>query len=201
VTVLRFGLDALRTSREQVLSGRVLISLGIDAFGSTKNPGDVPDSQFVAGLLQLQWARRLPWLRAEFVARYDMQVSNHALLTLEQFAMGGRYTVRGYRENQLVRDNGLVGGAEFRVPVFERVEPAVRVDLVPFFDAGYSWNTDRPEIGEKTLMSVGLGARAFVTDWGYLEFFWGHRIRDVIRVGQRGLQDDGIHFRIAMEWP
>jgi hemolysin activation/secretion protein len=130
-----------------------------------------------------------------------MQVSNDALLTLEQFSIGGRYTVRGYRENQLVRDNGLIGSAEFRVPIYERVEPAVRIELVPFFDAGHSWSTDRREFGQKTLMSVGIGTRMFFTRWGHLEFYWGHRFNDVDRLGEYDVQDDGIHFRIGVEWP
>jgi hemolysin activation/secretion protein len=201
VSVLRLGLESLFATREQVLSGRVLLSWGLDALGSTVNTGDTPDSRFVSGLLQLQWVRRLPWLGAEFVARYDMQVSNHPLLTLEQFSIGGRYTVRGYRENQLVRDNGLIGSVELRVPVYERIKPPVRIELVPYFDAGHSWNTDRDEFGQTTLMSVGLGTRAFVTDWGYLELFWGARLKDVSRIGQHDLQDDSVHFRIALEWP
>jgi hemolysin activation/secretion protein len=135
------------------------------------------------------------------VARYDMQVTADPLLTLEQFAIGGRYTVRGYRENQLVRDNGLIGSAEVRVPIYARAQPRFRIDLIPFFDVGHSWNEDRPEFGQKTLVSAGLGARAFVTKWGYGELFWGHRFRDVTRFGQRDAQDDGIHFRIAATWP
>ena len=95
----------------------------------------------------------------------------------------------------------LIGSVEFRVPVYERIKPSVRVELVPYFDAGHSWNTDRDEFGEKTLMSVGLGTRAFVTDWGYVELFWGARLKDVSRIGQRDLQYDSVHFRIALEWP
>jgi len=201
VSVVRFGVEVLHTTREQVLSGRGLLSWGIDALDSTTNSGNTPDSRFVTALLQLQWARRLPWLGAEFVARYNMQVSNDPLLTLEQFSIGGRYTVRGYRENQLVRDNGLVGSAELRLPVYQRVEPSIRVDLVPFFDAGHSWSTKHKEIGQQTLMSVGIGTRAFVTGWGHLEFFWGHRLKDVTRFGEHDPQDHGIHFRIGLEWP
>jgi hemolysin activation/secretion protein len=201
VSVLRVGLEALYASRAQVLSGRAMASWGIDALDSTVNPGNVADSEFLTGLIQLQWARRLPWLGAELVGRYDMQLSNDRLLTLEQFSIGGRYTVRGYRENQLVRDNGLVGSAELRVPIYERVEPGIRVDLVPFFDAGHSWAKGRKEIGQQTLMSVGLGTRAFLTEWGYLEFFWGHDLKDVERIGERDPQDEGIHFRVSVDWP
>jgi hemolysin activation/secretion protein len=201
VSVLRLGFEVLHTTRNQVLSVRTVASWGIGALGSTVNYDDAPDSRFLAGLIQLQWARRLPWFGAELVARYDMQITADPLLTLEQFAIGGRYTVRGYRENQLVRDNGLIGSAEIRVPIYARAQPRFRIDLIPFFDVGHSWNEDRPEFGQKTLVSAGLGARAFVTEWGYGELFWGHRFRDVTRFGQRDAQDDGIHFRIAATWP
>jgi hemolysin activation/secretion protein len=201
VSVLRFGLEGFHRSRSQVFSGRAILSWGIEAFDVTVNPGDVPDARFVAGLLQLQWARRLPWLDTELVARFDTQVSDDPLLPLEQFAIGGRYTVRGYRENTLVRDNGLVGGIEARIPVFQRVQPELLVEIVPFFDGGYSWNTRRPEVGEQTLLSVGIGTRVFFTRWGRFEFYWGHRIKDVPRVGEYDIQDDGIHFRLSMDWP
>jgi hemolysin activation/secretion protein len=198
VSVLRFGLEGFHRTRSQVFSGRAILSWGIEAFDATVNPGDIPDARFVAGLVQLQWARRLPWLDTELVARFDTQIANDPLLPLEQFAIGGRYTVRGYRENTLVRDNGLVGGFEARIPVFQRVRPELLVEIVPFFDGGYSWNTKRPEVGEQTLLSVGIGTRMFFTRWGRFEFFWGHRIKDV---PEHDLQDDGIHFRLSMDWP
>ena len=201
VTVLRFGVDGFHRTRSQVFSGRALVSWGIDALGSSVNPGNVPDSRFVSGLLQLQWARRLPWSDIELVTRFDTQIAGDPLLPLEQFAIGGRYTVRGYRENNLVRDNGLVGGLEARIPVFGRVQPPLRIELVPFFDAGYSWNTDRSEVGQQTLMSLGIGSRVFFTAWGRLEFYWGHRFNNTFRAGERDLQDDGIHFLVSMDWP
>ena len=94
-----------------------------------------------------------------------------------------------------------LGSAELRVPVYQRVEPSLRLELVPFFDGGHSWTQGRESIGQQTLMSVGVGARAFVTDWIYAELFWGERLKDVSRAGQRDLQDDGIHFRVGVDWP
>jgi hemolysin activation/secretion protein len=201
VSALRWGLEWQRRTRAQAFAARSLLSFGIDALDATVNPRDTPDGRFVSWLAQLQWARRLPWRDVEILARFNTQIANDPLLPLEQFAMGGRYTVRGYRENTLVRDNGLVGSIEARLPIFRRVEPLVHIELVPFFDAGHSWNTERPSLGSQTLLSVGIGTRMSLTRWGDFEFYWGHRIKDVPEIGEYNLQDDGIVFRLSVGWP
>lgn len=205
VSVLRFGTDAFYRTRTQSLALRSLVSWGVDVAGATVNARDVPDGRFVAWLGQLQWARRLPWLDAQLLTRFDVQLSSDPLLPLEQFAIGGRYTVRGYRENTLVRDNGLVASLELRVPVFERNDPAIRFELAPFVDIGRSWNENRADPLEgsaaRTVASVGLGARVMLRDWGFGELYWGHRLKDIADLGESDLQDDGIHFRISVDWP
>jgi len=177
------------------------VSFGLEAFDATSNSAGLPDSQFIAWLGQGQWVRRLPWLDMEVLARTDLQLSNSALLPLEQFAVGGRYSVRGYRENTLVRDNGFIGSIETRIPLYQRVEPEIRWDMVPFLDVGHSWNTKRGEIGKQTLLSVGLGTRLRLRHLLRAELFWGHRLEDVERVGERDLQDSGVHFQISVDWP
>jgi hemolysin activation/secretion protein len=206
VTALRFGLDVFYRSRNQSLAMRSLLSWGIDALGATVNPGDIPDGRFVAWLGQFQWARRLPWLEAQFIARTDLQLSPDSLLPMEQFAVGGRYSVRGYRENLLVRDNGLTASLEFRVPVFQRSTPDLRVELAPFADLGRSWNNTRPvSLGNQdqplTIGSIGLGVRGFLGDWVNAEIYWGHRLKDITVIGDADAQDDGINFRLSLRWP
>ena len=41
------------------------------------------------------------------IVRQTLQLASEPLLNIEKFALGGINTVRGYRENQFVRDNGL----------------------------------------------------------------------------------------------
>ena len=55
---------------------------------------------FFSWLGQAQLARRLETLSAQVIGRVDLQLANDRLFPLEQFAVGGRYSVRGYRENQ-----------------------------------------------------------------------------------------------------
>jgi hemolysin activation/secretion protein len=203
IAVLRFGGEGGYRSPSQVLALRSMVSVGLDAFGSTINSGDTPDSRFVAWLLQLQAARRLPWLEAQIVGTVELQLSDQPLLGLEQFSIGGRYTVRGYRENQLVRDQGVAGGVELRIPLplpaGERFRPTLQI--APFVDAGRSWNADRSSPGDQKLVSVGVGALLGLDDRARLEFYWGHALESVERFGEHSIQDDGIHVGLTVELP
>jgi len=80
--------------------------------------------------------RRLTDWGLQALTRLDVQLASAPLLPLEQIAVGGRYSVRGYRENQLVRDNGVIGSVEARVPVVRNVSWADVVELASFMDAG-----------------------------------------------------------------
>ena len=46
-----------------------------------------------------------------------LRLTPDPLLSLERFSLGGADTVRGYRQNQVVSDNGLLGGFELQIPV------------------------------------------------------------------------------------
>nr|MCS5638679.1 BamA/TamA family outer membrane protein [Myxococcota bacterium] len=205
VSVLRLGVDAAYRSRSQSMAFRSLLSVGLDALGATRSPVGVPGGEFVSWLGQLQWAGRLPGSPAQLVARFDTQLASAPLLPLEQFAVGGFYTVRGYRENAVVRDNGLAGSLELRLPIFARRKPDIRIDLAPFFDVGRSWNDDeRPGTANSepvTLASLGLGLRLAYGSWGRAEIYWGRQLESLDILGSGDLQDDGVQFRVSVLWP
>jgi len=114
VTVLRFFQEWIYRDPVQVLALRSQLSWGLDAFGATVNPTPLADGQYLAWLGQFQWARRLPWWGIETLLRLDVQLATDPLLPLEQFAVGGPESVRGYVENQYVRDSGAVASLEAR---------------------------------------------------------------------------------------
>jgi hemolysin activation/secretion protein len=160
----------------------------------------VPDGTFVAWLGQLQWVRRFDSLWGiETLFRTDLQLSTQPLLGLEQFAVGGHATVRGYRENQVVRDQGVVSSIEVRIPVWRSVEGQPIVQLAPFFDIGHSWNKKRPTDGPRTLPSFGIGLRWAVTRFIHAEIYWGQNINDVY--GSGNLQDHGVQFSVRTSFP
>ncbi len=65
-------------------------------------------TKLLAWLGQFQLAHRLWDSDNQVILRADAQLTRDPLLPIEKFAVGGANTVRGYRDNQLVRDNGLV---------------------------------------------------------------------------------------------
>lgn len=214
VSVLRVRQDWLYRDLRQVVAVRSQLSIGLDVLGATNDGcafelrnlcvtpqptggGAAPDAHFVAWLGQLQWVRRFDrWWGIEAVLRTDLQVASQPLFSLEQFSVGGHASVRGYRENQLVRDNGLASSLELRVPLWSDVRRGLAVQIAPFFDVGRSWNTKRSDASPHTLASVGVGLRAGLTRHLRGELYWGHRIRKVDEPEQDDLQDEGVQFAL-----
>jgi hemolysin activation/secretion protein len=197
VTAIRFGQEFLTRSSEQAVSLRSTFSLGIDAFESNVSAGEIADSQFVVWLGQAQYVRRLSDRGDQFVARVAMQLSPDSLLGPEQFAIGGMDTVRGYRENQVVRDNGIVGTMELRIPIItKKIERTPILEFAPFIDAGYAFNRDQQPAGEY-LISVGAGMLFNPNEHFNATLYYGRRLNDVSDDGGN-LQDNGIHFSITV---
>lgn len=200
LTILRFGQDWTLRGRSQVFAVRSTLSWGIDAMRATTHGGDTPDGKFLAWLFQGQWARRLPIADAQVIVRSDLQLAESPLLSLEQFTVGGYPSVRGYHENELIRDNGAVGSVEVRIPLLKRIDRTPILELAPFFDIGHSWNTSRGTIGPKTLASIGLGLRWRPAGQTLLELYWGHALRDVPDSPESDLQDHGVHLRASLRF-
>ncbi len=199
LTLLRVGTQWSYGSRSQALAARSQLTFGLPA-GATLNPGGIPDGEFVAWLGQVQWARRLPWLESMLVSRADVQISDSGLLPLEQFAIGGYASVRGYRENTLVRDNGVIGSVELRVPLYLGSREQPILEIGPFVDAGHSWNSGRPAMGPRTLASVGLSTRVNLLERVRFQLDWGYPLIDVPLPGSGGLQGAGVHMGVRVDF-
>jgi hemolysin activation/secretion protein len=156
-TVVRAGADWRKRSARSVFAASMQVSVGLDALDATQAHGNAPDGEFVSTRLRAQWARRVDFLDSQFITRFDAQFANRALLGMEQMTLGGRWSIRGYRENTLIRDNGAIGSVEWRVPLFVEASGRVVLEMGPFVDLSYSWNTNRGEIGPHDLNSAGLG--------------------------------------------
>ena len=200
VSALRFLQDWTWASATDVVAARMTWSVGLGALGATTSSTDGgPGGEFFVWLGQTQWAHRFSGrlLHSELVARADLQLANDPLLTLEKFAIGGLRTVRGYRENEVVRDNGFVGSIELRIPVLRSQLGLSRVQFVPFADVGRGWD-ERTDFPDRTLASLGVGLRIMPWPWLQGELYWGGRLVDVPNPGEYDVQDDGIHFRLTL---
>jgi hemolysin activation/secretion protein len=201
--VLRFYQEWVYRAQRQLIAVRSQFSLGISAFGSTTHSDGAPNSQFFAWLLQLQGANRIELLDMQTIFHLESQLTSQSLLPLEQLSVGGRYSVRAYRTNELVRDNGIIASLEQRLPVFRNKPWADLLELAAFVDFGYARNNKIATSNVNTLASVGLGLRWEKT-FGYpfpwrpqFEIYWGVRLRDVNTTGS-SLQDQGIYFQFMI---
>ena len=88
--------------------------------------------------------RQLELLRTQLVSRLTVQLTPDHLFPLEQMAVGGRYSVRGYREFALVRDNAVMASFEARVPFYTNASGKEVLFLAPFVDYGQAWNSQWP---------------------------------------------------------
>jgi len=200
IAVLRVGPDWSYRDRHQAIAARAVLSWGLGAFGATDNRGDVPDGKFLAVLGQFQWAHRLGWHDAGLIWRADVQLSQAPLLGMEQLALGGHATVRGYRENALVRDQGGVLSLEGRLPVWRGGAEAAVVEVAPFVDAGHGANRNRDTAGPDTLVSAGVGLVGTLRGLGF-RVDWAHAFTDIEPAGEHDLQDEGVHFALEVSWP
>lgn len=194
VTALRLQQSWLTHRPARVVAARSTFSFGLDAFDASLN-GVEPDARFAAWLGQFQWVERLLEHGEEFVVRADVQLANDALLSLEQFPVGGAFSVRGYRENQLVRDNGTVASCEYRWPLLRERSGPHRLQFAVFADLGRAWNSDRPTPSPETLSSVGVGLRGAYAQGLEYQLYIGKALRDVESPGG-DLQDRGVHFQL-----
>ncbi len=193
VTVIRFSQDWVDRGTRRVLAARSQFSLGIDAFDATINDSGT-DGQFFSWLGQFQWVQQLS-PRALLVARIDTQLTPDSLLSLERLSIGGVDTVRGYRENQLIADNGILGSVEVRLPLTS--DPRI-LQLSPFFEIGTVWNNRDIDPDPATIAGLGLGLRWLMTPDLSLSLDYGIPL---ISVGDRGnsLQASGLYFSIRYQ--
>lgn len=203
LTILRFTQDFVHRTTESVIAARSTFSFGIDALGATNLDGK-PDAKFAVWLGQFQYLRRL-FEPLEILLRVDAQLASDPLFSIEQFAVGGINTVRGYRENLIVRDSAVVASIEPRYTVYRFPLPLIgdeekdgAIQIAPFFDYGRAWSATGSEPPANNLASIGLGLRWQPFGNMQTELYWGHAIFDPgIETTNKTLQDHGIHFRIT----
>ena len=118
----------------------------------------------------MQYARQLNE-EIVFFSRVTGQLTPDPLLPLEQLAIGGLGSVRGYDPGSRLGDNGVVASAEMRFQVTEN-DGWGTVSVVPFFDIGALWNNEvdlegveREVFDPSVLASVGVGLRWEIGDF------------------------------------
>lgn len=193
VTALRFSQGWTQRSQKQVLAARSQFNAGLGLLNATDNEGGLPDSQFFSWRGQGQWVRLLGQ-ESLFFLRSDVQLATDSLLSSEQFGLGGQQTVRGYRQDALLRDNGALISAEARFPIIRFSEDST-VQVTPFLEAGAAWNHTNTPAGNNVLVGTGVG---FLWQQGEdltARLDWGIPLVDIDSTSD-SLQDSGIYFSV-----
>jgi hemolysin activation/secretion protein len=228
---LLVGLDWVERGPDHVLGLRATWRRGLDVGAATTFDPDTEievllnptgaDGDFSLGLFQGIYIHRLNRLpgfrwsddRGQVLVRTTAQIASDPLMSLEKIAIGGVETVRGYRENLLVRDNGLAATLEFQIPI-----PGYRADphwrnlmIAPFIDWGRSWdeqNTDqtsptRDTTNRRWILGIGVGILWEPVEGLRAALYWGDAAADNFdgddpsdTDGDDGLQGDGIHYSV-----
>lgn len=195
-SVVKLTGDWIERSSSSVFGISSELNFGLDVFDATVNK-NTPDGLFFSWLGQAQWTKALNQDRdLLFVTRLITQLSPDSLLPLEQFTLGGVGTVRGYRQNQEVGDNAVVGTIEVYLPLAGDRLSDNKLNLIPFFDGGTVWDNNSDEA--EALASLGIGL-----DWQFKELLslrvdWG---LPLINTSDRGdsLQDNGFSFSLQLQ--
>lgn len=194
-SVFRFGQDYVLRDRRGAWALRSQFNLGTGLFDATTN-AEV-DGQFFSWLGQVQRVQVLG-SGNQLILQADLQLSADPLLASQQFVIGGGQSLRGYRQNVRVGDNGFRLSIEDRIAIQRNAAGVPILQLAPFTEIGVVWNADdNPNrLPDQTLLSsVGLGLL-----W---EPFPGFSTRldfalPLVNLDDRGTnaQDDGFYFSI-----
>ena len=209
VAALRFLQDWTYRTQDTIVGARSRFSVGLDVLDATINSGPVADGRYFSWVGQLQGLHRFDqYGGTQLLGRLDVQLTNDRLFPLEQMPIGGRYSVRGYREISLLRDNAFLFSIEPRFPI-GRWAFGAREDLIqvaPFFDYARAWAAKGSTESPRSLMSVGVGLRTnfLPNNRGYFEIYWGYRLRgsgtnDPPYITTGNLQDHGIHLQVVLQ--
>jgi hemolysin activation/secretion protein len=194
ITALRFFQEWTDRSSQSVFAVRSQFSLGLDALNSTIN-AEAPDSRFLAWRGQAQWVRLLA-PDTLLLLRSDVQLADRGLVPLEQFSVGGQQSVRGYRQDALLADNGALVSAELRIPILRSPNATSLLQVAPFVDFGTTWaSSGQANSDPASLLGVGLGLRWQQSDRLTARLDWGIPLISVSSP-KRTWQENGLYFSL-----
>lgn len=172
------------------------------SIGSTFDPNFFGDGLKLNGFLvfrgQAEWLRALP-LNTNLTLGARSQFTIGTLPPAEKLAVGGHNSVRGYRENLLLFDNGILLSSELRFSILNAANNnGSSLTLLTFADFGTGWNNHNSfssNFDISTLLSVGFGLSAQISNFFNSSLVWGIPLTSIDPPGN-SLQDRGIYFSV-----
>lgn len=210
-TVIRNWQDFLYQGEAFDTALHSTFTVGVNALGATISHNPLVGSgDFFAWAGQGVGRYRFTKSGAYLSLKGAVQATGNRLLSLEKMAVGGFWTVRGYRQNYLVRDQGFYVSLEAGYPIVAGgLGDKYGLFIVPFTDYGGGANQGSVA---NYLQSVGIGLEGNMklTDSVLTGgFYWAGRLTNDYR-GNKGsfpqgapytAQDNGINFQLGLQTP
>ncbi|MCP6760539.1 MAG: ShlB/FhaC/HecB family hemolysin secretion/activation protein [Fischerella sp. CENA71] len=197
LSTVRFFQEYTQRNSQQVFALRSQFSLGVGWLDATVN-SEAPDSRYFAWRGQGQYVRLLA-PDTLLVLRSEMQFASTSLVPIEQIRLGGLQTVKGYRQDQFLTDNGLFASAEVRFPVWRRRQIEGVLQVIPFINFGVGWNNSDNSSSTpdpNTLIGTGLGLQWQMGETFSARLDYAVPLIDVEGDRDRTLQEQGLYFSI-----
>ena len=205
-STLSLGQEWLQRSRKDVILLRSQFNFGLDVLDAVVTE-DEPNSQFFNWRGQLSYLQLLgtpkgtPAIGSTVLLRSQLQLSADALISTEQFSLGGATTVRGYRQDALLSDNGFLMSAELRLPIARLSKLNATLQFSPFIDFGTGWNTDDEALELNTLLGTGFGLLLQTEDNLSARLDWGIPLLDSdFDSEDDSLQQNGVYFQLEYDF-
>ena len=200
-TVLRLSQDYLRRDQWGAWVGSSNFNFGLGVFDATENDAPTPDGRFFSWLGQFQRVQRLSQ-RHLLIAQLDLQFSPNTLLPSDQFAIGGGQSLRGYRQNVLLADNGFCFSVENRITLMRDTAGLPSVQIAPFLDLGAAVNTkNNPNSlsqNQNVLAGIGVGFLWDPRPDFSIRLDYGYPLVDID--AGNNLQDQALYFNGSFEF-
>jgi len=204
VTNLWFSLQGLNRGKKRVLVWQGKLKWGVDALDASIRTDDHADGKYAAVQGNFYFSQYINKVVDKIVVRGMGQIANDTVLSTEKFAAGGVHTVRGYRENQFVRDNGVAGSIELYFPIGDGGGNPTDLTVVSFIDYARLRNktsVDDPTPITNQIYSIGLGVLWEPKSALQAQAFWGKALKAVSDRDERdendNLQDLGFHLQLS----
>jgi hemolysin activation/secretion protein len=204
-TAVRATADYINRGVSQVFALSFTGTLGLDGTRSATAGALDPKTDFKAALLQMSYARRLNAKNLELRARMAVQSANGPLYSGERFSAGGQNSVRGYRENLLLADEGAFASVELAQPfdLSGGRKGAGGLDwgavtVSGFLDGARVGDDHGPDPSPRAIASVGASLAWTPSDAIFARVTYADALKKAPLVGRRDIQDRGFQFQVTV---
>jgi hemolysin activation/secretion protein len=199
-SVFKFGQEYVRRDVRGAWAVQSQFNLGTSLLDATSNSGSQPDGQFFSWLGQAQRVQVLDPSNL-LILQLDLQLTPDPLLSSQQFVIGGGQSIRGYRQNARIGDNGFRLSAEDRIAILRNESGSPILQVAPFAEIGAVWNVDdNPNSLPDQNFLPGIGVGLLWEPYPRLNVRVDFSL-PIVNLDDRGVnaQDDGIYFSVSFQ--